>query len=497
MSFVRTICFRLLILLVFIQTNYFSFSQIGSYPIDDWVKKLGAKRAHVFSGLDEILSALKSKDSAECAHLFNELEKKGSITNNYFIARFDLTKAVWLHDYPARKLVRELTSKALSAAYETDNDSLVSGISWWSGLMMYYAGEIELASMYCLNAAEIDERIRRKISSGNYDLLSIVLYATRDNEKCIYYAKKAIEIETDTSYSNRHSIMSQLNTIGLCWKRIGNYDSAFFYLDMALRQSIVLGEKIWQSIISGNIGQVYYSQQKYDLAKSLLEADYRFSKNYGEFGSASNSLQWVARINLAQGKKDSALMQVREAFQLLAKDPNPNYLQNICYATADIYRAFGNNDSAYKYSQLYNHLHDSIERTVADSRLEISRIRLDNIQNVLTIKNLNKERQAEKLKRNFILAAIILCSIIAILIINGQRVKSFHKQQLAIQQKLAAEAEVNAAKEQLEMFRQNVVEKTDLIEQLQQRMQHNQDTAEQSQIVTELSRQTILTEEDW
>jgi DNA-binding CsgD family transcriptional regulator len=291
--------------------------------------------------------------------------------------------------------------------------------------------------------------------------------------------------------------MSQCNTIGLCWKRIGNYDSAFFYFEKAMQFATKLGEGIWQSIISGNEGQVYFSQQKYALAKPLLEYDYQFSKNYGEFGSASNSLQWVARINLIEGKRDSALMQVKEAMQLLHKDPNPNYLQNICYATADAYRAFGNYDSVYKYSQLYNHIHDSIERTVADSRLEIARVRLDDMQNELTIKNLNKEKQAEKLKRDFILTAIVMLAVIAMLLLNRQRQRSNHKQQIALREKALAEAEVSAAQEQLNLFKQNIIEKASLIEKLQEQVHHEQISAEQLQIADELSKQTILTEEDW
>jgi hypothetical protein len=88
--------------------------------------------------------------------------------------------------------------------------------------------------------------------------------------------------------------MSWYNTVALCWQGIKNYDSAVFYFDTALAISKILRERIWQSIISGNIGQVYFQQQKYALAKHLLEADYRISRTYGEIGSAANSLQWVA-----------------------------------------------------------------------------------------------------------------------------------------------------------------------------------------------------------
>jgi hypothetical protein len=47
------------------------------------------------------------------------------------------------------------------------------------------------------------------------------------------------------------------------------------------------------------------------------------------------------------------------------------------------------------------------------------------------------------------------------------------------------------------MFTENIVEKTNLIEQLEQQVQHKTASAENQQLIAELSNQTILTEEDW
>jgi hypothetical protein len=488
----------LLLLFVIWQTNYFLLAQPPGIPVHDWVKKMSAKNAPPFSGVSDILPAMANDDAAHAAQIFKELEDKGDASNNYFTCRLNVVLATYFRNHGAsRKFVDSIMNKAINAAYESDNDSLVSAVSWHYGMMNYWGGEIQLASMYCLNAAEIDEKIGRKIWPGSYQLLADVLYATRDNEKCIYYMKKAMAAEHDTSYSAKDINMKRVNTIALCWKRIGNYDSAFFYFRLAYNRATELGEEIWRSIIRGNEGQIYYAQQKYELAKPLLESDYRYSKGYGEFGSASNSLQWVARINLLQGKKDSALMQVKEAMQLEQKDRNPNYLQNIYYAAADIYRALGNNDSSYKYSQLYNRLHDSLERSVADGRAEMAQIRLANLQNAFTIKNLNKEKQAETLKRNFSIAAIILVAIIALLFMNRLRLKLRHKEQLDAERQRTADAELAAAKEQLQLFTQNLVEKTNLIEQLQGQVSHRTFTLEQQELISNISNITILTESDW
>ena len=97
--------------------------------------------------------------------------------------------------------------------------------------------------------------------------------------------------------------------------------------------------------------------------------------------------------------------------------------------------------------------------------MEISRLRLDNQSNVSEIHELQKEKDAEARERNFIIAAIVLVAVVALLILNRQRLKFRYEQQLAFQQKAAAEKEMAAAKEQLNMFTQNIIEKTKLIEQ--------------------------------
>ena len=90
-----------------------------------------------------------------------------------------------------------------------------------------------------------------------------------------------------------------------------------------------------------------------------------------------------------------------------------------------------------------------------------------------------------------------MLSLSGLLILNRQRQKLKFKQQLALQEKAAAKAEVAAAREQLQMFTQNIIEKSDLIEKLQYQVKTNESNVEQQQLIEELTHQAILTEEDW
>jgi hypothetical protein len=364
---------------------------------------------------------------------------------------------------------------------------------------MFFCNQIELSTMYCLNAVEILDKRGITNESKKYQFLGELLYTTRDYNRSLYYALRAIENEKDTSYATRVNNISRWNTVALCWQKMGNYDSALHYYDIAMQMANALSSEVWKGIISGNKGYTYFLQKKYEIAKPLFEFDYRTNKQHDEIADAAHALQMIARINLLLGKKDSALLQVKEALRMLQQQPEPipYFLQNVYYATADVYRVLRNSDSFSRYFQLYSNLHDSIERAIANSRLEFARLRLDNQSNVSQIHELQKEKDAEARERNFIVAAIVLVAIVALLTLNRQRLKFRYEHQLAFQQKLIAEKEVVAAKEQLNMFTQNIIEKTKLIEQLEQQVASKQFTDEQQKLANELSHQTIQTEEDW
>jgi hypothetical protein len=65
------------------------------------------------------------------------------------------------------------------------------------------------------------------------------------------------------------------------------------------------------------------------------------------------------------------------------------------------------------------------------------------------------------------------------------------------QEKLLMEQEVASAKDQLKLFTENVIEKTSLIEKLEMQVKGKEVTSEQHSIISELTQQTILTEQDW
>ena len=255
-----------------------------------------------------------------------------------------------------------------------------------------------------------------------------------------------------------------------------------------------LNEVTWRGINNVFIGEIYFLRKDYAKAKQLIQYEYKV-KYTDEPNVSAYGLQLLARINLVQGDKDSALLHIKQALQLLRDSYffpvlRTNYLQLVYHTAFDVYRVIDNTDSFYHYSGLYATLHDSLERVATRSHIKMAKLRIDNEKSFQTIRELNQQREAEEQKRNFIIAFLIALSVIVILILSKQKQRLKFKEKLALQERVAA-------KEQLENFTQNLIEKTILIEKLEKQVEANKNNAEQQQLVEELARQTILTEDDW
>ncbi|HEX5150551.1 MAG TPA: tetratricopeptide repeat protein [Parafilimonas sp.] len=507
-------CIAAPLIILFLLANKHTLAQQSSFPVNEWVKKLADKNDHLNKGYQEIDSILfirkdpdlavrLSVDSINMQRTMEELEEKERHQNIYYSIRFKLLKArmLWIRSASQQELpaIKRLMTKATSQCYALNDELVTAFISWQFGSLMSWYGQFDLATLYCLNGAELFKKHGISMQRKEYVLLGNVLYYTRGYKKSIYYTRQAIAASnlSDTSFIVKVETASAYNTIGLCFRKMINYDSAFFYFDSALHYANIPGYDVWKGIILGNKAQIYFEQKQYDTAKALFEYEYVTSAKAGETADAANALQWLARISLLEDENNIALQHVKKAKALLSEKPYAYFLQNIYQTTADVYRALSIKDSALLFTQLYNHIKDSLELAAATSRMEVSAIRLENMTSAFKIEKLQSDIQAETLKRNFIILAIILISAFIILYFNRKSIKARLKEQRAEQQRQVMEEEVKSAREQMQVFTQNIIEKTTLIEKLEQELGQNKAGAGQQLVLAELAEQAILTEEDW
>ena len=488
-----------------------SMCQTRGFDANEWARKLADpsdKKNEWATKLDNELGKL---DSASAFNFLTQLNKQRDAKGNYFLARYYCIRSGWLvffnHPNPVfapfkkehiKDEVKKLFSKAMQLAYETNDDYLTAMVSGRYGNIMYNLGETELAVMYIVNSAELYDKINLQAQFGNYVVLGEMLWRVREYEQSIKFSKKAINVlMTSNSESKDSYTMTCNNTLGLAYHRMGQYDSAFLYYGKALEVEKKVNNPTWKGIISGNMAQIYFAQGNYTTALPLFEMDYNISKEKEFYDNAANSLQWAAKTNLAMGNKTIALQQVREAFSLLQKWPSANYLQNAYNTASEIFKTLGSNDSAYYYAGKYNKLHDSLERMIYQSSISISKLRLNEETNRYNIHKLQREKEEQVQQRNIIISVILFLAVIALLLINRQRLKVKYQQKLAQEENLRIQQEMEFDKVQLTMFTENIIEKTNLVEKLEQQLNNKTISAGEQQLISELSQQTILTEDEW
>ena len=490
--------FKIIVVFILLVAFQQGFAQSPLLSVDTWADKLSDKDYKQKQSYITLDSILLLTDSSTTFQFLQTLEDNGKSRGLHFQARFNCLKASQLYNKnfkfistAVKEEIKRLFSTAINIAYETEDDYLVAFVSSRYGGLIYFLGELELAVMYSINGVEMNEKLSLIKDPVQYQSTADLLYKIREYRLSLAYSHKSLNIRKQLSIPNdSYSLMNCLNTTALNYHRLGIFDSAFLHYQMALNLAVEINNIVWQGIISGNMGQVYYMQQKYDSAKLLLYKDYLSSKEAGYYDNAANSFQWAARAELSTGNTSKALTMVREALYMLKLVPDIQYLQNTYYTATQVFKELGMYDSAYYYHLVYSNQKDSIDKLIHTSSIAISKARLSDEKNRYGIKNLQQEKRAQLLQRNILIAAILLLSLITLIIINRQRLKAQLKVELM-------QKEISSAKEQLQMFTQNIIEKTTLIEKLEEQAKRKTSSEDQEMMIAELSQQTILTEDDW
>ena len=495
--------FLFICLLLLLSKTFFAREKLPD--VEQTIKVLSVKNDPEAENYDRVFYLLKSLDSAGVFDFINQMERQAKFTNAYFKARLICLKVMSklsFHQYRSNSELIKLTVEALNHAYETGDEYFIAFIAVKCGAYSTEFHDMELAATYLLKGQELYDKFNppTKQQATNWIVVGEVLFHCREYEKSIFYTRKAIDNFEDIKEGG--SLARLYNTIGQDFDKLEQWDSALLYYNKSMHVAQGISAEIWRGINSGYIGELYFKKKDYEVAKPLLEYNYQVNRT-AEYDHAAKSLQLLARIDLAENKNDSALVKIREALRLMKKAGSGYYLQplifleRIYFTASDVYRALGVTDSFYVYHQLYSNLHDSLERVSLLISTKIAQLRIDNDNNLRSIQLLQREKKEASIRRNLILLSLLLGTFVLLLYFNRLRLKQKHRQEVAIQQKHATEAELNAAREQMQLITQNVIEKTELVEKLNLQLSNKEKISENQELINEITHHAILTEEDW
>lgn len=465
------------------------------YPIDKYIKDLATDDQEQSFRLNNAYTEFRKYDSNTQIKLMGIIENSVRQEKSEFLqVRFSFFKMFILRffmDETHTQAIKAEFRQSLALARDLKKEMLLADGCYWYSIFLNDRQQVAESLFNSLKSIEIVEKLGSEKFYGvshRYNVLGELLYHTREYEKSIEYSKKALNHKLNDSKNFQR--ISTLNTIGLAYQKLHQADSAILYFDKSAKLADSQKSEIWVTIPNANKAQTWFAQKKYKQAFPLFEADYNASVKVGDYLNAANNLQWMAKIYLVQNKTHDALKKARQALQILRAYPNGSAIANTYHTLSAIYEQQNKLDSSDHYSLLYDNIHDSTEAAVAISRSEIVQLRLDDERNKSKIESLQKDQQTEKIGRNLFIGFVLLLSIVSYLFYSRQNTRQK-------QQQKHKEAELIAAKEQMQLFTKTIAEKLQLIDNLQEQIeQHNLDPVIKQNLEM-LKQKNILTEEDW
>lgn len=326
-------------------------------------------------------------------------------------------------------------------------------------------------------------------------------YQFGDNAKARKFLTEAWTIAP--SYKKRLPI-NLTNTLGLIYREDRQYDSAEYYLWKTYRMAEKLNDSTWMGIAAGNIGIGYFHQKKYDAAIPLLQLDVRESLKAHEMDNAVTSLLILTRIWLQKNDVAQAEALLARVNPLLSQTSDIyKHLNNLYPLKAKIRALKGDFRQAYLYTDSAHFVKDSLFAR-RNSRLVMAAERKIELEKQSAEMNrLAADEKLQETLRNSLLVGIVLLVIIALLVINRQRLVHKQKQQKLEQEKTNVETELDLATRKLSDFTTHIREKNKLIEQFTAEIKkHREQFGETEHLATQEARDkllqaTILTDDQW
>lgn len=301
------------------------------------------------------------------------------------------------------------------------------------------------------------------------------------------------------------------NTIALCYKKLNNLPQSIYYNLEAIDIAKKDGNTIWVGILSGNLADNYISLKQYAKAIPYLQTSITLAHKHSTIDNETEGKVRLAQCYINTNNTKLAFKTLQQIDSLVNKysslSTKINY--NLQYAT--YYKI--KNDAARElyYYKNYQQLKDSAFNQSFGLQYANDRVKIEVARKVETIKQLNVQKEAGDFKRNLTILFLIFIALTGVAFFYYKNMDIKQKQKLLkleneklAQEKLIRENELRIAEQKLQEFTNYIVEKNNLIEQIQNELSQKQlieiqkiDKEIDIEKVSHLSKLTILTEDDW
>lgn len=343
-----------------------------------------------------------------------------------------------------------------TAVDSTTRVDLLNGIAY-----NFYYFNHDSTGKYARQAIDLATSINYLKGLSEAQRMLGISYKARNMEKeAIQWLYKGLKTAESISYNQ--GIADNLNSIGIFFSYIDDFDRAIRFYDKSVAHQILAGNKLREGILYSNIGGIYQRKGElesslyyFEKSKAILDSlgdgrwqamicghyggllikrgDLKRAKSYsikaldlslrnGQSFHLQKAYQNLAEIYLIENRLDSAQYYTNRNMNLTQKIGFFPYLIDAYEVTYKIYKAMNQTSEALKYHEIYAQYRDSLRFDQMDSKTDLMSFQRElevKEQENQVLRLENETQEAENKARQDIIQrqTVVVLSVILILII--------------------------------------------------------------------------------
>ncbi len=320
----------------------------------------------------------------------------------------------------------EEQKSALALARQLKDSSFVINTLNNIGIVYSYLGKFEEQLDYTLQVKNMVEAIKDSSKiSGIYHNLANCYANLKQYRKSTDYALLSVQVHT--RYNKRNDYINRVYaTLGQNYEDLQIIDSALYYYDKAIKESVRLNDTYAEAAIYGYKSNLYANRNQFREMLKASEKSLSLARELQSRQMLASSLYNVAYANFFNDNNAKARKEINEALLIATEDSLTDELKNsyiiLSYIAAK--------DGDYATSLLAKIKSDSIQEAILNEQVIKSAAELENKYETEKKDNQIKLQTATILKKN-VLNYILIGSAITILIIFLLSYRTYkHKRKL-------------------------------------------------------------------
>jgi signal transduction histidine kinase len=347
-------------------------------------------------------------------------------------AKFKLLTDLSFNETKDLKKGLKYAEELISLSAQTGNNKYLRVGYFLKGTKKRLLGQLDEALAAYLKSVEIARKTNHLKGEGEGYSAIADIYAVANNPTNAknYYNKAILSLRQSKPKSQGDSIAlaSVISNAGDAFLRIKNYDSALLYFQEAKQIFDKENYLSGQGYSLGNIGMVYASTGKNDLAEKNINEAIRILEQTQDYYPICVYLTSMADVYLNKGDSQAALNYTLRSLHLAEQYGLKEQIAGASLKLSELYEKNGNISEAFKNYKEHIVYRDSVNNINSVQKMADLRTNYEMSQKQIEVDLLNQQKRNQ---RNLVISLGIILILATILL--GILLKNYQNKQKAYQ----------------------------------------------------------------